>query len=218
MAYLVFLTSTACHEAAHAWAALKLGDDTAYRGGQVTLDPTPHVKREPFGMVVVPLASFLLGGSMIGWASCPYNPAWALTYPRRSAAMAMAGPAANLLIVLLAFLLMRAGIASGFFEETTRVAWGHLVTTDRGMFWPFIADLLGLYFSMNLLLGLFNLIPLPPLDGSSIPLLFLPDRAARGYIGLQSGLGFIGLFIAWKVFDGIFPPVWRAVAEIAFGR
>ena len=86
------------------------------------------------------------------------------------------------------------------------------------MFWPFFGDLLGLYFSMNLLLGLFNLIPLPPLDGSSIPLLFLPDRAARGYIGLQSGLGFIGLFIAWKVFGEIFPPVWRAVAEIAFGR
>jgi hypothetical protein len=56
--YVVFLYSTVCHEAGHAWAAYRLGDDTAYAGGQVSLDPIPHIRREPFGMVLVPLLSF----------------------------------------------------------------------------------------------------------------------------------------------------------------
>ena len=99
--YLVFLYSTTLHEAAHAWAALKLGDDTAYQGGQVTLDPTPHIRREPIGMVVVPLLSFLFGGWMIGWASTPYDPDWAMRYPRRSAWMSLAGPALTLQQILL---------------------------------------------------------------------------------------------------------------------
>ena len=107
--YLVFLVSTSCHEAAHAWSAHRLGDDTAYRGGQVSLNPAAHIKREPFGMVVVPLLSYFFGGWMIGWASAPYNPEWALRYPRRSAVMALAGPAANLILVVLAAVLMRLG-------------------------------------------------------------------------------------------------------------
>jgi len=75
--YLAFLFSTTLHEASHALVALKLGDDTAHRGGQVTLDPIPHIQREPVGMVVVPIVSYLLGGWMIGWASAPYDPEWA---------------------------------------------------------------------------------------------------------------------------------------------
>lgn len=217
MAYVVFLTSTSCHEAAHAWSALKLGDDTAYRGGQVTLDPTPHVRREPLGMVVIPLVSFLLGGSMFGWASCPYSPEWALTYPRRSALMAMAGPAANLALMLIAVLLMRVGLSAGYFDEPTRMNWSTIVVTHHGAFWPFIASMLSLYFSMNLLLGLFNLLPVPPLDGSALPVLFLPESAARGYMNLRSGFGFIGLFVAWKIFGDLLPPVWQAATRLFFG-
>src|SRR6187401_878933 len=115
--YLVFLYSTICHEAAHAWTALRLGDDTAYRGGQVSLDPLPHIRREPFGMVVVPLISLLAGGWMIGWASAPYDPRWALQYPRRSALMALAGPAVNMILVLLAALALRAGMEWHTWEE-----------------------------------------------------------------------------------------------------
>src|SRR5215475_8256070 len=100
MTYVVFLYSTVLHEAAHAWAAHRLGDDTAYRGGQVSLDPTPHIKREPWGMVLIPILSFLMGGWMIGWASAPYDPEWARMYPRRAGMMAVAGPVANLLLVL----------------------------------------------------------------------------------------------------------------------
>ena len=102
--FVVFLFSTTLHEAAHAWAALRGGDLTAYHGGQVSLDPRPHIKREPFGMVVLPLVSALATGWPMGYASAPYDPDWARRYPRRAALMALAGPGANLLLVILAAL------------------------------------------------------------------------------------------------------------------
>ena len=77
--YVALLFSLTLHEASHAWAAMKGGDRTAYHGGQVSLDPMPHIRREPFGTVVVPLLSFALSGWMIGWASTPYDPRWAYT-------------------------------------------------------------------------------------------------------------------------------------------
>ena len=114
--YLVFLFSTTLHEASHALVALKLGDDTAHRGGQVTLDPTPHIKREPLGMVIVPILSFLFSGWMIGWASAPYDPSWANRHPQRAAWMAIAGPASNFLLMLTAALLIHLGMMIGWFE------------------------------------------------------------------------------------------------------
>src|SRR5262245_5850642 len=69
-----FLFSTTVHEAMHALAAWRLGDPTAYNGGQVTLSPAPHVAREPVGMLVVPMVTALTQGWAIGWASCPYDP------------------------------------------------------------------------------------------------------------------------------------------------
>ena len=92
--YVVFLFSTTLHEAAHAWAAKLGGDLTAYHGGQVSLDPLPHIRREPFGMVILPLLTALTMGFPIGFASAPYDPEWAQKYPKRSAWMALAGPAA----------------------------------------------------------------------------------------------------------------------------
>ncbi len=71
-----------------AFTAMKMGDSTAYENGQVTLNPFPHIKREPLGTVAVPIISFLLGGWMIGWASTPYNYEWAYENPKKSAAMA----------------------------------------------------------------------------------------------------------------------------------
>ena len=217
MSYLVFLFSTTCHEAAHAWTALQLGDDTAYRGGQVTLDPTPHVKREPFGMVVVPLLSFLTGGGMLGWASAPYDPAWAARFPRRSGLMALAGPAANLVLAVLAALAIHAGRAAGVFGLPMHYGWMKIAVALHGGFWPFVAGLLSIAFSMNLLLLTFNLLPLPPLDGSALPVLALPERAGRAYLGVSRGLGFLGLFLAWKLFAIAYPPVWRAATAWCFG-
>src|SRR6185436_16732180 len=97
--FVVFLFSTTLHEAVHAWAAFRGGDPTAYHGGQVSLDPRPHIKREPFGMLILPLISSVTSGWPIGFASAPFDPTWALRHPRRAAWMALAGPGANLALV-----------------------------------------------------------------------------------------------------------------------
>src|SRR5580704_4114037 len=102
--YVAFLFSTVCHEAAHALAAKLGGDLTAAEGGQVSLDPIPHIRREPFGMVVFPILSYAVGGWMMGWASAPFNPQWALQHPRRSAWMSLAGPGANFSLTILSAL------------------------------------------------------------------------------------------------------------------
>ena len=79
--YLAFLFSVVVHEASHAFAAMKLGDTTAYEGGQVTLDPLPHIKREPFGTVVIPVLTYLMGGWMFGWASAHTTPSGLGIFP-----------------------------------------------------------------------------------------------------------------------------------------
>ncbi len=82
--YVVFLLSITCHEAAHAWAAELGGDPTAALAGQVSLNPIPHVRREPFGTILVPMLSLIFAGWMIGWASAPFNPYWQQRHPGAS--------------------------------------------------------------------------------------------------------------------------------------
>ncbi|MEP6673144.1 MAG: site-2 protease family protein [Chthoniobacter sp.] len=216
--YIVFLYSTVCHEAAHAWTALKLGDDTAYRGGQVTLDPLPHIRREPIGMVVVPLISFLSAGWMIGWASAPYDPGWALRNPRRCAMMSLAGPAANMVIVMLAGLLLRAGVEWHLWEEPFSFAPAHLAEPMAAGLYPWVVKLLSIAFSLNLLLAVFNLLPLPPLDGSNLPLLFLPEGAAQKYLAFlwNPTMRFVGLLVAWQGFRYIFDPIRRIALHVLY--
>ena len=207
--YVVFLYSTVCHEAAHAWAAHRLGDDTAYRGGQVSLDPIPHILREPFGMVAVPLLSFFLGGWMVGWASAPYDPTWAERYPKRDVLMSLAGPAANFVLVIAAGLVVRAGLHWGFFSPPDLIGPSQMTQAIGGRFYEFLAVVVSVTFSLNLLLFTFNLLPLPPLDGSSVPFLFLPESAADKYREILGNptVRFFGLLIAWHVFGSIYPTV-----------
>ncbi len=216
--YGVFVFSTVGHEAAHAWTAHRLGDSTAQRGGQVSLNPWPHIRREPFGMVVIPLLSWFLGGWLIGWASAPYDPEWARTYPRRAALMALAGPAANFLLVIAAGLLLRLGLEWGFFQGPFSLTSSQLVLSSSGAGAALAAKTLSVIFSLNLLLGVFNLLPLPPLDGSSLPLFVLPARAARGYLDALSSpaVRLIGLVLVSRGFGAFFPTILRTVAELLY--
>jgi Zn-dependent protease len=216
--YAVFLGSTVCHEAGHAWAALRLGDDTASRGGQVSLNPIPHIKREPVGMVVMPILSWMLGGWMMGWASAPYNAEWARNYPRRAGLMAIAGPAANLMLVALAALLIRLGLAGNVFMSPYALGMSRVATSVDGGTWEIAAKLLSITFSLNLLLFVFNLLPIPPLDGSSVPLLALPENLARRYFdALRSpALQLIGFIIVMRGFGAFFPPIFLLVVRLLF--
>ena len=206
---VVFLGSMTAHEASHAFVANRLGDPTAYLGGQVTLNPIPHIRREPFGMLLLPILSYLSSGWMIGWASAPYNAGWAAQFPRRAAIMALAGPAANFIIALLCWVGLKFGLATGLFIPGFTGLFSETVVAVQPGLWTIVAMLLSLGFSLNLLLGVFNLIPFPPLDGSAIPLLFLRGEFSQAYQRIsRGGLAFLGLLVAWQIFPRIYRPIW----------
>jgi len=215
--YLVFIISVTLHEAAHAWAAKKGGDLTAYAGGQVSLNPVPHIKREPFGMVILPLLTAFLIGWPFGYAKTPYDPKWAHEHPRKAAWMAAAGPAANLLLVFISLIIIRLGIAAGFFLQPVSVGLGQIVN-------PASAGLMGLavfvsmLFSLNVILFILNIIPLPPLDGSSIIGLFLQEDTARNYKRVISNPAFsiVGLLLAWWVFTPLFNLIFPGIMNTIY--
>jgi len=212
--YLVFLFSTTLHEAAHAWAAMRGGDLTAYHGGQVSLDPRPHIQREPIGMVVLPLISTLSSGWPMGFASAPYDPRWAMRYPRRAAWMAVAGPAANLALVILAVVVIKVGVLAGVFYPPPSANFGRIVGTDAAGLWPGVAALTSVVLSMNLLLFCLNMLPLPPLDGSAAIVLLMKDSTANRYQQFLWGspmFGMIGMLVAWQVTGEVFWPVFWIV-------
>jgi Zn-dependent protease len=212
--FLAFLFSTTVHEAMHALAALRGGDPTAYHGGQVSLSPIPHIRREPIGMLVAPLLTALTMGWAIGWASTPYDPRWAAHYPKRAALMAAAGPAGNLLIALVALVILKIGLATGWFITPDTVSFEHLVSaTDAGR--SFVGELLSIFLSLNVLLCAFNLLPLPPLDGASVIGLFVPESVAfRLREFTHTGMfQMVGLLIAWKIFPVIVGPLFALILK-----
>jgi Zn-dependent protease len=197
--YMAFLFSTTCHEAAHALVAKLGGDDTAALGGQVSLNPVPHIQREPWGMVVFPILSFFLFKSgMIGWASAPFDPNWERRHPRRAALMALAGPAANYSLMLLAVAGLHLGRGMGWLERNPETGHLNLLTV-----------VLLVFFSLNLLLGTFNLLPVPPLDGSAVIMLFMSENRAQRYLDWLRGNSYamVGLLVGLLVFRYFYGPV-----------
>ncbi|MDA0838427.1 MAG: site-2 protease family protein [Planctomycetota bacterium] len=218
--YINLLLAVTLHEAAHAFAAHLLGDSTAYEGGQVSLDPRPHLKREPFGTIWFPIISFILQGGqfMMGWASAPYDPHWALRYPRRAAWMAAAGPASNLVITIFAFVLLKVGLSNGFFLLPNKMSLTTVVTGGAGMA-ASAGLMLSVMFSLNLILFLFNLLPVPPLDGSSILVLFLPEELAERYteaLMRSPFLSIIGLILAWNFAGYLIGPVFQWAVRMLY--
>jgi Zn-dependent protease len=215
--FLAFLFSTTVHEAMHALVAYRGGDATAYHGGQVSLSPIPHIRREPIGMLVVPLLTALTQGWAIGWASTPYNPAWAAAYPRRAALMAASGPFGNLIVAAAALLLLRLGLVAGWFAPPEYVNFHELVMASDAS--PsFIGTLLSILLILNVLLAVFNLIPLPPLDGASVIGLFLPEETSRTLRQLSGSPMFqlVGLVIAWRIFPALVQPLFGLILRLVY--
>jgi Zn-dependent protease len=215
-----FLISTTVHEAAHAWAALRGGDRTAYLGGQVSLSPLPHIRREPIGMLVVPLLTSFTQGWAMGWASAPYDPDWAERHPRRAAWMAAAGPAGNFGIAIAAFLALRAGLALGWFMAPDHVTFSQLVApastgTPTGMI-GFAGAMLSVLLMLNVILGAFNLVPLPPLDGSWIASWGLPRPIAAVYDRIVEPYGqwILLILFATGILGSIVSPISGAILNV----
>ena len=203
--YIAFLFSTTCHEASHALVAKLGGDETAASGGQVSLNPVPHIQREPWGMVVIPILSFLFTRSMIGWASAPFDPHWERRHPRRAALMALAGPAANYTLMLLAAAGLHIARATGHLGIDAATGRTDLLTTT-----------LLVFFFLNLLLGTFNLLPVPPLDGSAGIMLFMSETRAQRYLDWLRGNSYamVGLLVGLLVFRYFYGPVEQFATDL----
>jgi Zn-dependent protease len=201
LTYIVFLFSTTCHEAAHAYVALRGGDPTAAEGGQVSLNPLPHIRREPFGMVLLPILSLWMSGGMVGWASAPYNPAWQRAYPRRAALMSLAGPAPNFLLVIVSGLLLRVGLTTGMLQQAGAMNAVYVI--------------LSIAFRLNLLLGIFNMLPFPPFDGFGVLGLLTGNFAPLENLRLRlRQFSIIGLLLGWQAMNVLYPPAYQLAARI----
>lgn len=218
MQYAAFVISFTFHEAAHAWAAWKLGDPTAYNAGQVTLNPWPHMQRSPIGTMLMPLLSFIFLGFILGWASAPYNPVWAERWPKRHFLMSMAGPLMNLMLLLAALIGMRVLLQSSDEHPLVllvRESYSQLMELPSSPAIRFFG-LLKMAMQLNLLLLLFNLLPIPPLDGSSIWRLVLPAKAYRRYQDFAQDPNFImlGLIVGSALTGEILEKVYPWIIQL----
>lgn len=217
--YVVFLLSTTAHEASHALAAKLGGDLTAFHGQQVTLNPAPHIRREPFGMVLMPILSYAAGGWMMGWASAPYDPHWQQQHPRRAAWMSLAGPAANFTLAVIAGVVVHIGILMGAFAPPESANFHRIVDSTAPGLAEGAAQFLSLLFSLNVLLGTFNLLPIPPLDGYSALGLFMTEDGARRLEAVRQSARnytFIGLLLGWQIFAKLYDPLFTLALRVLY--
>ena len=170
-------------------------------------------------MILIPILTFVTMGWAFGWASAPINAMWAHRFPRRAAVVALAGPLSSLFLVLLAGLALRTGLALEFLPSLPGldIATATAAVPDGlpGIF----GTLLGIVFTLNLLLFVFNLIPVPPLDGSAIVPLFMSDLRAREYQRFLGRPGFllVGILVACWVFPYVFCPIHSVVLRLIYG-
>lgn len=188
---LVLVFSVIVHEFSHGYVAYLLGDNTAKYAGRLNLNPLKHL--EWFGSVILPIISYNLGGFILGWAKpVPFNPynltkrIWGLPAQAGEAIVAMAGPISNIFIAIIFGLMIRLGFA--------------------GYFGAAFINISIIIVTINLVLATFNLVPLPPLDGSKILFSFLPYnmRYVRDFLERN---GFLLLLIFIFFLWGIISPI-----------
>ncbi len=184
--YLIVILSAIFHEYAHAWAALYLGDPTAKNAGRLTLNPIAHI--DPFGTVLLPLFLLFTGGIFIGYAKpVPFNPYNLSDQKYGEAKVAAAGPISNILIALIFSVVIRFVALPQF--------WGMAVSY---------------IIFINIILALFNLIPIPPLDGSKLL------RAFTSF-DLSFGGGFLGTVLALMLAFMFLPSIASFIFQIFTG-
>jgi Zn-dependent protease len=179
IALLVLVFSLSVHEAAHAWTADRLGDSTGRKLGRLSLNPAVHI--DLFGTILLPLLAFVSNLPIIGWAKPVPVSLRGLSHPRRDMLLiAAAGPASNLVLAALASVALR------FLRGGADPVGGLDVA---GPLWVVAVQA----FQLNLLLAVFNMIPIPPLDGGNVLGNLLPPRLAYKFDSLRP----YGVFILY---------------------
>lgn len=195
---VVLVCSAVIHEVSHGYVAQALGDPTAEQAGRLTLNPLKHL--DLYGSVLLPLILYYLsaGTFVFGWAKpVPYNP-YNLKDPRKGGALiAAAGPASNFLLAIVFSVLFRVGAASAAFAPA--------------------AQFFAVVILINLILGVFNLVPIPPLDGSKILFGFLPRAAERFEYAISrygTLLLLVFIFFGWSLIAPVIDFLFRLFAGI----
>ena len=185
----VLIFSVVIHEASHGYAALALGDKTAQYAGRLTLNPLKHI--DPMGSVILPIFFLLLGGPVFGWAKpVPYNPYNLRSQKWGPALVGAAGPAANIALAVIF------GLAVRFAPDIASPAVTPIVINFLSIASTIVV--------LNLVLAFFNLVPIPPLDGSKVLFALLPYRwyGVQGFLeqyGFLLLLGFIFFSRRWLI-------------------
>lgn len=189
--FVVFIFAVIIHEVSHGLMAYRLGDPTAKDAGRLTLNPVSHI--DPFGSIILPLFLYLAQSPILfGWAKpVPFNPLYLKNPERDSSLIALAGPGSNLfLAVLFAVILKLFGL----------------------FIFPALAVFINIIILVNVVLGIFNLVPIPPLDGSKILFYFLP-RGTERYKIIMEQYGFfillLFIFFGWQLIAPIILTVYH---------
>jgi Zn-dependent protease len=190
ISFLVLVFSLTVHESAHAWAADRLGDPTARALGRLSLNPLVHV--DPIGTLLFPLIGMATGAPIIGWAKPVPVATWRFDRPRRDYLMvAAAGPISNLALAFVAAVAFQ--VFPVHVQQAAQLALtAGLSSSDAQVLMP-LARLVWSALEINLLLAIFNMLPIPPLDGSSVLAGLLPERLAAGLDRLRP-YGFLLLY------------------------
>ncbi len=206
--YVVLLFSLSVHESAHAWMAHRLGDDTALREGRVSLNPLVHM--DPIGTLLFPLLQIFTGVLLLGWAKpTPYNPAnfgREVTMRQGHMLVAAAGPVSNFILAALFAVAFIIAFRSGFVDNYRDP----------------LARTLFIGISMNVVLAIFNLFPIPPLDGSKVASYGLPGDIGDRYDRVMGPYGFLILLVlvATGLFGYVLAPImeWVVVLLVSMTR
>jgi Zn-dependent protease len=204
---VVLLLAISAHEAAHAWMSHKFGDDTAYLLGRVTLNPIAHI--DPIGTLLIPIVNFIAAIGMgvvlplIGWGKpTPVNPLRWRNKDLANVMVSLAGIMMNILIAIIAFIILKVLLVTGTLREG-----GALASVGEPVFL-----LLFTAINLNASLAVFNLLPIPPLDGSKVLYTFLP-ASAQPMLETIERFSFIILIaiIYFRVVSSIYAPIARLI-------
>ena len=205
---VVLLFSLSVHESAHAWTSNYFGDDLARLQGRISLNPAVHI--DLIGTLLLPAVAFFTHGPVFGWAKpTPVNP---LRWRDKRVAnfwVSIAGVICNFIIAIVAGIIIRVLYSTGVLV----ISGGGLVPAGTDSLIAVGAvELLWGFFSLNVILGIFNLLPIPPLDGSKVLQSILPPSFEPGFEALER-FGFILLILA--MFTGVFGVIFAVVMPIA---